>query len=92
LLPEAIDSTNLTCDRKVPRRRDFKVVGGNLVASNPVTKKTVFSIDLRKVTAVNDENADRSAPSRMPRSFRLVFDDGEDILFWTDNDEEKAGW
>lgn len=72
-----------------------------------MTKKTVFFIDLRKVVAVNDENAvTRPAPSTplrrtqdfdsdmgvMPRSFRLLFDDGEDILFWTDNDEEKAGW
>jgi hypothetical protein len=28
----------------------------------------------------------------MPRSFRLIFNDGENILFWTDNDEEKSGW
>lgn len=68
----------------------------------------MFSIDLRKVTLVRDENAinqvePTTTPSRrlpefdnalgiMPRSFRLVFDDGEDILFWTDTDEEKAGW
>lgn len=76
-----------------------------------MTKKTVFTIDLRKVTEVIDENdaeaksklAAPGTPSRadvdfdsdmgtMPRSFRLVFDDGDGILFWADSDEEKAGW
>ena len=68
----------------------------------------MFSIDLRKVTLVKDENADRRTsapptPSRrgqdfdddlgtMPRSFRLIFEDDEEIMFWTDTDEEKAGW
>jgi hypothetical protein len=36
----------------------YKLIGGNLVAINEVTKKEVTTIDLRKVVAVVDLNAD----------------------------------
>ncbi len=36
----------------------FKVIGGNLVAINEVTKKKVASIDLRKAIGITDLNAD----------------------------------
>ena len=71
-----------------------------------MTNKTVSSIDLRQATALVDENASRAGRedkksledeleagyTRMPRSFTLRFADGDFITFWTDTDEEKAGW
>ncbi len=98
-LPRLILKVNL----QAPRRRSFKVIGSNLVASNAVTKKTVFSIDLRKATRLIDENEhsglnkissddEYDNMDRMPRSFTLVFDDGDKITFWTDSDVEKSGW
>jgi len=36
----------------------YKLIGGNLVAINEVTKKEVTTIDLRKVVGVVDLNAD----------------------------------
>ncbi|KAJ9095988.1 hypothetical protein QFC21_005351 [Naganishia friedmannii] len=97
-------------DCVVPRRRPFKLIGGNLVASNAVTKKTVFSIDLRKAKLLVNENIDvvdvkggqqqkksiedelEAGYTKMPRSFTLRFEDDDYITFWTDTDEEKAGW
>ncbi|KAJ9121540.1 hypothetical protein QFC22_002158 [Naganishia vaughanmartiniae] len=92
----------------VPRRRPFKLIGGNLIASNAVTKKTVFSIDLRKAELLVNENIDvdvnagqkkksiedelEAGYTKMPRSFTLRFEDDDYITFWTDTDEEKAGW
>ncbi|KAK8845595.1 hypothetical protein IAR55_006311 [Kwoniella newhampshirensis] len=43
-----------------PKRRLFKLIGGNLVAINEVTKKEVTKIDLRKATGVIDLNADQN--------------------------------
>jgi hypothetical protein len=73
-----------------------------------VTKKTVFSIDLRKAKALIDENDGAAGAgetrkksleeeleagySKMPRSFTLRFEDDDSITFWTDTDDEKAGW
>ncbi|WWD22543.1 hypothetical protein CI109_107036 [Kwoniella shandongensis] len=57
-----------------PKRRLFKLIGGNLVAINEVTKKEVTKIDLRKATAVIDLNADQtsnnSPKSKMTMSLR----------------------
>jgi hypothetical protein len=77
-----------------------------LVASNAVTKKTISTIDLRKATALVDENSDAAIAgkkksleeeleagyTKMPRSFTLRFEDGDFITFWTDTDEDKASW
>lgn len=107
-LPWTGDGLVLTTLYQAPRRRPFKLIGGNLVASNAVTKKTVFSIDLRKAKALVDENDDtlgagekrkksleeelEAGYSKMPRSFTLRFEDDDSITFWTDTDDEKAGW
>ena len=85
----------------------FKLIGGSLVAINEVTKKEVASIDLRRATAISDLNAAGSTPkSRMtmrgrgsdegvtsrPRSFLVEFEDGEELIFAADKDEEKTMW
>ncbi len=84
---------------QVPRRRPFRLLGSSLIASNPVTKKEVFSVDIRQLKLAEDNNtADRAAReedegvSPMPRSFRLVFKNGEDIVFSADSDLEKQKW
>lgn len=94
-------------DCVAPRRRPFRLIGGNLVASNAVTKKTISTIDLCKATALVDENSDAATVAgkkksleeeleagytKMPRSFTLRFEDGDFITFWTDTDEDKASW
>lgn len=71
-----------------PKRRMFKLIGGNLVAHNEVTKKQVATIDLRKATRVIDldEPETNAAGNRMsrilveeegwtvrPNSFRVEF-------------------
>ena len=72
-------------DCSVPRRRLFKLVGGNLVAINEVTKKHVTSIDLRKATQVVDLNASDpySEPvkngSPMSKAMTTRQRDGEDF-------------
>lgn len=86
----------------------FKLIGGNLVAINEVTKKEVASIDLRKATGVVDLNANANGSSpasrmtrmrdsdegleRRPRSWMVEFNDGDGIVFWADKDEDKAVW
>lgn len=87
-----------------PRRRMFKLIGGNLVAINEVTKKEVASIDLCQVEGVVDLNANESSPrtarlrssdegmSVRPRSFQVDFAGGEGIVFSADKDEDKITW
>ena len=86
----------------------FRLIGGNLIASNEVTKKEVASIDLRKALRVVDCNSTvmgtplsgtSSRPRNSdeglvtrPRSLRLEFQDDESIVFSCDNDEDKAKW
>ncbi|WVQ93585.1 hypothetical protein IAU59_000660 [Kwoniella sp. CBS 9459] len=42
-----------------PKRRLFKLIGGNLVAINEVTKKEVTKIDLRQALSIVDLNAEQ---------------------------------
>ncbi|WWC99204.1 hypothetical protein V866_006099 [Kwoniella sp. B9012] len=95
-------------DCNMPKRRLFKLIGGNLVAINEVTKKEVTKIDLRQAISVIDLNAqDNGTPkSRMtmrprssdeglsvrPRCFMVEFTDGEGITFAADNDKSKEVW
>ncbi|RSH82804.1 Bud site selection protein bud4 [Saitozyma podzolica] len=92
-------------DCKIPRRRMFKLIGGTLVAQNEVTRKEVASIDLRKALQVVDLNPNASPKSRVtrvddeeegwvarPRSWRVVFADGEGIVFSADKEEDKVTW
>ncbi|VDC01460.1 unnamed protein product [Peniophora sp. CBMAI 1063] len=88
------------------RRRQFRVIGANLVAFNDVTKRASASIDLRKAIRVEDPNAPTEgglvkSPSLdddfdfgfgVERSFRLIFKGGEEIAFFADSDDEKARW
>ncbi|WVO16780.1 hypothetical protein L204_104464 [Cryptococcus depauperatus] len=91
-----------------PKRRIFKVVGGNLIAINEVTKKQVAKIDLRQAVSVIDLNLEQgsgSPKSRMtlrpredegfgvrPKSFLLEFRDGEGITFMADTNAAKEAW
>lgn len=84
----------------------MRVIGANLVAFNDVTKKATATIGLKKAIAVEDDQADPSSPvaarSRyaddydglggVERSFRLIFPNDEEIVFFADTDEEKARW
>ncbi|KIM75804.1 hypothetical protein PILCRDRAFT_91923 [Piloderma croceum F 1598] len=86
------------------RRRQLRVIGANLVAFNDVTKKATATIGLKKAIAVEDDQADplSSAAARsrddydglggVERSFRLIFPNDEEIVFFADTDEEKAKW
>ncbi|KZV84174.1 hypothetical protein EXIGLDRAFT_655387 [Exidia glandulosa HHB12029] len=84
------------------RRRQFRVVGGTLVAYNDVTKKITTKIDLKHAVAVQDDDNDAATLSRrrdsadalfqVERSFRVKFDTGEDICFFADSEEEKEQW
>ncbi|RXW25072.1 hypothetical protein EST38_g810 [Candolleomyces aberdarensis] len=79
------------------RRRQFRIIGGNLVAFNDVTKKATASIDLKKAIRLEDDQ-DRRDSSRyetmygVERSFRLIFPNDEEIVFFADTDDEKAKW
>lgn len=92
---------------KTWRRRQLRVIGANLVAFNDVTKKATATIDLKKAIAVEDNQESRKnalSPGGasqydrydelygVERSFRLVFPQGEEILFFADTDDEKARW
>ncbi|KLO11072.1 hypothetical protein SCHPADRAFT_855784 [Schizopora paradoxa] len=98
--------TQLGGDCSTWRRRQLRVIGGNLVAFNDVTKRATATIDLKKAISIEDdqENA-RSPQMRMERdiddfdamygverSFRLVFPNKQEIMFFADTDEEKAIW
>ncbi|KAG5637515.1 hypothetical protein H0H81_004266 [Sphagnurus paluster] len=90
------------------RRRQLRVIGANLVAFNDVTKKATATIDLKKAVSVeDDQEARKNALSPgirtgrydeydelygVERSFRLIFPQGQEILFFADTDEEKARW
>ncbi|KAK0195629.1 hypothetical protein F5146DRAFT_1133089 [Armillaria mellea] len=88
------------------RRRQLRVIGSNLVAFNNVTKRVTATIDLKKATAIEDDQPKEKALSPgarsryadeydgmygVERSFRLIFPDDE-IAFFADTDEEKARW
>lgn len=73
-----------------------------MVAFNDVTKKATATIDLKKAIAVEDDQ-EASSTTRsnrlvdeydglygMGRSFRLLFAQEQEIVFFADTDEEKA--
>ncbi|RDB25315.1 Bud site selection protein BUD4 [Hypsizygus marmoreus] len=90
------------------RRRQLRVIGANLVAFNDVTKKATATIDLKKAIAVEDDQEVRSntlSPTAgrnsryddddrygVERSFRLIFPQNQEIIFFADTDEEKSRW
>ncbi|EJD41589.1 hypothetical protein AURDEDRAFT_186410 [Auricularia subglabra TFB-10046 SS5] len=84
------------------RRRQFRVVGGSLVAYNDVTKKITAKIDLKHAVSVHDDDADAAALNRrrdsadalfqIERSFRIKFGPGEEICFYADSELEKEQW
>ncbi|KAL0581895.1 Bud site selection protein bud4 [Marasmius crinis-equi] len=89
------------------RRRRLRVVGGNLVAFNDVTKRVTATINLKNAIAIEDDQESMLSPvsgktsrsSReydglygVERSFRLIFPGNEEICFFADTDEEKARW
>lgn len=84
------------------RRRQFRVVGGSLVAYNDVTKKITAKIELKHAVAVHDDDSDTATLSRrrdsadalfqVERSFRVKFVGGEEICFYADSNEEKEQW
>jgi hypothetical protein len=86
----------------------LRVIGANLVAFNDVTKKATATIDLKKAIAIEDNqdarnNGSSTTPNNrfveeydglcgMERSFRLLFPQEQEIVFFADTDEEKARW
>ncbi|KAF9268838.1 hypothetical protein L218DRAFT_954272 [Marasmius fiardii PR-910] len=82
------------------RRRRLRVVGGNLVAFNDVTKRVTATINLKNAIAVEDDQESKNTKSPreydglygVERSFRLIFPGDEEICFFADTDEEKARW
>ncbi|KAG7098501.1 hypothetical protein E1B28_000445 [Marasmius oreades] len=89
------------------RRRRLRVVGGNLIAFNDVTKRVTSTINLKNAIAVEDdqEGTNMMSPASgtrsnreygglygVERSFHLLFPGGEEICFFADTDEEKARW
>jgi hypothetical protein len=47
------------------RRRQFRLVGGNLIAFSDVTKKAISTIDLRQALAIEDDDDTRAAAAAM---------------------------
>ncbi|KAF9567977.1 hypothetical protein CPC08DRAFT_655423 [Agrocybe pediades] len=91
--------TQIGGDCSTWRRRQLRVIGANLVAFNDVTKKATATIDLKKAIAVeDDQNAKSSSGDEydglygVERSFRLIFPQDQEIVFFADSDEEKAKW
>ncbi|KAH8115290.1 hypothetical protein DFH11DRAFT_1854440 [Phellopilus nigrolimitatus] len=94
--------TQLGGDCSTWRRRQLRVIGGNLVAFNDVTKRATATIDLKKAVAIEDDQNpsantrrdvdDFDAMYGVERSFRLVFPHNQEITFFADTDEEKAKW
>ena len=82
-------------------------MGCSLVAYNDVTRRAIATIDLRKVTKVEDESSPLRSPASaalngyddddpygvgsVERSFRLEFGH-EMIKFYADTDQEKENW
>ncbi|OCF40741.1 hypothetical protein I317_05436 [Kwoniella heveanensis CBS 569] len=62
-----------------PKRRLFKLIGGNLVAINEVTKKEVTKIDLRQALSVVDLNAEQGGGT--PKSRMTMRPRGSDEGF-----------
>ncbi|GAA6000450.1 uncharacterized protein JCM10292_001521 [Rhodotorula paludigena] len=89
--------TQLGGDTTVWRRRIVKLRGGSLVPYSEVTKRSHVEINLSHVVSVDDLNSqsaqnDEDALGRMDNSFRLVFQDGNEIDFFADTAEVKAKW
>ena len=98
----------LTMRGQTWRRRHLRVIGANLVAFNDVTKKATATIDLKKAIGIEDDQEARNnvlstvRSNRivdeydglygMGRSFRLLFPQEQEIVFFADTDEEKARW
>jgi len=64
-----------------------------------VTKKATATIDLKKAIAVEDDQSRTTRDADeydglygVERSFRLIFPQSQEILFFADSDEEKARW
>ncbi|KAG5220719.1 Bud site selection protein [Salix suchowensis] len=84
------------------RRRQFRVIGGHLVAFNDITKKATATIDLKRAVAIEDDQDVRNGPHSpqsdfdmlggVERSFRLKFPGDEEIVFFADTDDEKSRW
>jgi len=81
-----VDTTFLqlqaNCGVQTWRRRQFRVIGANLVAFNDVTKRATVTIDLRKALAVEDipDPRDRIlTPSSAQTSSTSSFDDYEGL-------------
>ncbi|KAF7428167.1 Bud site selection protein bud4 [Pleurotus ostreatus] len=84
------------------RRRQFRVIGGHLVAFNDITKKATATIDLKRAVAIEDDQDTRNGPHSpqsdfdmlggVERSFRLKFPGDEEIVFFADTDDEKSRW
>jgi len=76
----------------------LRVIGSNLVAFNDVTKRATATIDLKKAIAVEDNEKSQLSPDEydgaygVERSFRLIFPQHQEIIFFADTDEEKAKW
>lgn len=75
------------------------MIGANLVAFNDVTKKATATIDLKKAIAVEDDQNTKSSSGDeydglygVERSFRLIFPQNQEIVFFADTDEEKTKW
>ena len=83
------------------------MIGANLVAYNDVTKRATATIDLRKATAVEDTDDLRTQALSpvsvynsqyddglysVERSFRLLFQHDQEIIFFADTDGEKSRW
>lgn len=74
------------------------MIGGNLVAFNDVTKKATATIDLKKAIGLEDDSESKDTGRYetslygVERSFRLIFAEGEEIMFFADTEEEKSKW
>ncbi|KAF7298095.1 PH domain-containing protein [Mycena chlorophos] len=71
------------------RRRQFRVVGSNLIAFNEMTRRPMATIELKKAIGVADNLEQEDS---VERSFRIIFPSNQDISFFADTDEDKAKW
>jgi hypothetical protein len=77
----------------------MRLKGSRLIPYSEVTNKAFVEIDLALATSVIDLNTSDSSADyddaescRMERSFRLNFQDGSEISFYADSDEDKRKW
>ena len=69
-----------------------------MIAFNDVTKRATATIDLKKAIAVKDDEDSQRSPDEydglygVERSFRLIFPQDQEIIFFADTEEEKAKW